>query len=107
MGEQVTAEALQQHWVHSHEEDTPTERVYRPASYEFPPARGRTGFDLRPDGQCVLQGIGPTDAPQATNCTWQLEDDGTLALYVPAGGTPQRGAMKVVSVSPDRLVVQK
>ena len=39
-------EVLQQEWVHSREEDTPTEMVFRPASYDFPPARGRKSFAL-------------------------------------------------------------
>lgn len=37
---------LQRRWLHSHEEDTADVRVYRPAEYPFPPARGRDGFEF-------------------------------------------------------------
>ncbi len=38
---------LFQHWMHSHEEDSGDVQVYRPADYDFPPARGRRGFELQ------------------------------------------------------------
>ncbi len=41
---------LTRHWVHSHEEDTATQTVFRPATYDFPLSRGRRSFELRPDG---------------------------------------------------------
>jgi hypothetical protein len=41
---------LAQAWVHSHEEDTATTTVYRPAGFPFPPSRGRKGFHLQPGG---------------------------------------------------------
>ena len=55
---------LLQHWIHSHEEDTDTEMVFRPASFNFPPARGRKGFELSPDGTLIDYRIGPTDRPR-------------------------------------------
>jgi hypothetical protein len=45
-------------WMHSHEEDEGDLRVYRPASYKFPPARGRRGLEFKPDGELVLYGPG-------------------------------------------------
>ena len=32
MANKVNVDVLQQHWMHSHEEDTDTEMVFRPAS---------------------------------------------------------------------------
>ena len=66
------------HWVHSHEEDSGGERVYRPADYDFPPARGRRGFELRPGGELVLYGPGATDRPEAATGRWSVS------------GTPRR-----------------
>ncbi len=43
----VDRSRLCQRWIHSHEEDTDTEMVYRPADFAFPPSRGRTGFENR------------------------------------------------------------
>src|SRR5260370_746002 len=49
MPQDIAPQLLQRRWMHSREEDTATEMVFRPASYHFPPARGRTGFALGPD----------------------------------------------------------
>ena len=106
MAGNLNREMLHQQWMHSREEDTDTEMVFRPASYDFPPARGRTGFELRPDGTLVEIGIGPTDRRQETEGTWQLEGDDQIALH--RGG--QSGAertLRVVSVDKDRLIVRK
>ncbi len=94
----MSVKDLCKHWMHSHEEDTEGETVYRPAAYQFPPARGRTGFDLKPDGSLTEHGIGPTDQRTQTAAKWKLEGD---ALRV---GTR---VMKVVSLDPQRLVVRK
>ena len=38
--------------------------VFRPADRPFPPARGRTSFELRPDGTYVETSPGPVDVPE-------------------------------------------
>ena len=82
---------LFQRWLHSREEDTATERVYRPAAYPFPPSRGRPGFELRRDGTFVEIGIGPTDRPLETGPpgSWELASDGRLMLRRPRAGGAQ------------------
>ena len=95
--------ALQRHWVHSHEEDTDGEQVFRPASYAFPPSRGRSALDLRPDGSYGESAPGPTDRPEEADGTWELDGD-VLKLRTPDGGTR---TLNVVSAKPDRLVVRK
>lgn len=89
------------HWIHSHEEDTDTEIVFRPASFNFPPARGRKGFELSPDGTLIDYGIGPTDRRQQTSGKWTRTGDD---LTLEAGA---RRVLKIVSVSNDRLVAKK
>ena len=98
--------SLHQQWVHSHEEDTETGMVFRPASFAFPPSRGRTAFTLKPDGGLVEIGIGPTDRHQESQGTWKFEDDGTLLFYEKARTKPKR-TMKIVSLDKDRLVVKR
>jgi hypothetical protein len=61
--------------MHSHEEDSEGEAVYRRASYQFPPARGRTGFELKADGSLTEYGIGPTDRRTQTAGKWKLDGD--------------------------------
>ena len=106
MAKKTEATALHQHWVHSHEEDTETEKVYRPASYSFPPSRGRTSFDIKPDGKVVEHGIAPTDRSVETLGTWKLQDESTLALYAKGSAKPTR-VMHIVSVDKERLVLKR
>lgn len=89
---------LMRQWMHSREEDTGDERVYRPADYDFPPARGRRGFELRPDGELVVYGPGPADRPEATTGRWESSGAGRLRL----GGEE----FEIVSVEPDRLTLR-
>jgi hypothetical protein len=98
--------ALHQRWVHSHEEDTDTEKVYRPASFAFPRSRGRSAMALKPGGELAETGIGPTDRPQESRGTWKLDTDGTLSLYEKGKKKPAR-TMKIVSLDKERLVVRK
>jgi hypothetical protein len=86
------------HWVHSHEEDRGDERVYRPADYDFPPARGRRGFELKPGGELVLYGPGATDRPEATTARWSASGSGRVRL-----GDDE---LEIASVSPERLVLR-
>ena len=89
---------LFQHWVHSHEEDSGDVQVYRPADYPFPPARGRRGFELRPDGELLLYGPSPSDKPEATTGTWSPSGAGRVRL-----GDRE---LEIVSASGDRLTAR-
>lgn len=104
MRERDTERVLRRRWVHSHEEDTDKEMVFRPAAFEFPPSRGRRSFELRPDGALVEGGIGPTDRPVETQGIWELRDD-RLVLRRGPSETPR--VMRIASVDDDRLVVEK
>jgi hypothetical protein len=64
----VERERLEGRWVHSHEEDTDDEMVFRAASsgYEFPRSRGREALELNADGSYAGTAPGPVDKPEAT-----------------------------------------
>jgi hypothetical protein len=94
------------HWVHSHEEDTDEESVFRPATFNFPRSRGRSSFELKPGGGLVEQHPGPTDRPEETEGSWKLEDDQTLSFFGKSSRKPLK-VLRVVSVSKDRLVLKK
>lgn len=106
MPSQINREALYQHWVHSHEEDTATELVFRPATYHFPRSRGRRSFELKPDGSLLEGGMAPDDRRQETPGRWELQDDDTLALYTQSAAEPSR-VRRIVAVDQDRLVLKK
>jgi hypothetical protein len=91
-------------WVHSHEEDTDEELVYRPADHPFPPSRGRTSFELRPDGTYVESSPGPVDAPEESAGTWSLDDD---RLILGAEGDRPGHAWEITGAEPERLTVRR
>ena len=78
----IDPEALQGRWVHSHEEDTADELVFRSADsgYAFPRSRGREALELRPDGSYAGIVPGPADRPEpAGEGEWTVQGD-TLML---------------------------
>jgi len=99
-------DAVFQRWLHSHEEDTNTHRVYRPASFAFPPSRGRTGFELRRDGSVTQIGINPRDGASEQAGRWELKGDAEPEIVV-TSTSGSRQVLRVARVDPDRLVVQK
>jgi hypothetical protein len=97
-------DALQGHWVHSHEEDTNGEMVFRPATQPLPPSRGRTSFDLRPGGTYVESSPGPVDVPEETRGSWSLEGE---RLVLRADDDRSGHAWEIAAADDDRLVVRK
>lgn len=89
-------------WTHSHEEDRGDYRVYRPSAQDFPPARGRDAFTLRPGG--VLEQVvpGPDDRPVTRTGTWRLVGD-RLSLQ-PRGSSAVD--LIVEAVDADQLIVR-
>ena len=77
---ELPAHALGRRWVHSHEEDTDDELVFRPSGYAFPPSRGREAIELQPGGSYAGSVPGPVDAPVPTEGEWSLEGGNRLRL---------------------------
>jgi hypothetical protein len=86
-------------WMHSHEEDRGDLRIYRPASYKFPPARGRYGLQFKPDGELVLYGPGPSDKPEARTERWSPAGEGRVRV-----GDRE---LEIVSVDSDCLTARR
>ena len=107
MSNKVEKAMLAQRWVHSHEEDSDTEMVFRPVSYKFPPSRGRTSLDLRPDGSLTESGPGPSDRSEHTEGTWWLDADNNLVLDQGPRHHQRSRVLRLVSADGDRLVVKK
>ena len=100
------AKHLTRRWIHSHEEDTPEEMVFRTADFNFPRSRGRSGFELRPDQSMVEIQPGPGDAGAETAGKWELQKDDEIAFFKPGATRPER-KLKIVSADADRLVIEK
>lgn len=94
-------------WVHSHEEDHGGNLVYRPASYNFPPSRGREKFDIKPGGALLYYGIAPADGMATPEeGSWQAINERTIEVHLPQNEA-QAFSAELVEVSNDRLVLRK
>lgn len=83
MNNKLPAEIFK-HWIHSREEDMGDVRVYRPSDYQFPPSRGREGFEIKPNGQFIRYGIGSTDKPQKKMGTWKAQGENQIRVFFDA-----------------------
>lgn len=92
-------------WVHSKEEDTSSETVYRPADYAFPPSRGRSALVFHRDGTLKRIGIGPTDISAVKEGTWRIADAESGRIQVEVNNTQEE--LTVQSLEGDRLVISK
>jgi hypothetical protein len=95
--------SLHGRWVRSNEDDADDEVVFRPASYAFPPSRGRTSIDLRPDGTYVESAPGPVDVPEESTGRWSLEGD---RLVLEAEGDRPGHAWTIAAADADRLALK-
>ena len=93
-------------WLHSHEEDTPTERVYRRSDFDFAPSRGRDGYEFRADRTGEYIGIAPQDGATRTTQKWRLRAGSQpgIVLTFPDG---QQRVLSLVSLEEDRLVLRQ
>lgn len=102
----INPNAIPGRWIHSHEEDTASEMIFRPASFAFPPSRGRQGFEFRPDRSYVELAIGPTDKQEQSFGHWKIEENNTLVMQKGGSSGPHR-VLYIKSASPERLAIQK
>ena len=93
---------LFQHWVHSFEESSGQQAVYRPVTYSFAPARGREGFEIKENGTFISHSIAPGDGNMTIEKKWVLQDDELVV-----SGKADRQRYKLVSVTKDKLVLQR
>ncbi len=93
------------HWIHSREEDIETVRVYRPSDYEFPPSRGRDGFEFRENGEFIQYGIAPTDRLQRIIGTWTAEGKNQIRVSFKAE-QQESYTMQVVSCDESLLKIR-
>jgi hypothetical protein len=100
----IDRERLEGRWVHSHEEDTDDEMVFRPADRPLPPSRGRTSLEFRPDGTYVESAPGPVDVPESSTGSWSL--DGERLVLEAEGHGPSR-ELEITGAEDDRLTIRK
>ena len=94
------------HWVHSHEEDTADVQVYRPVSYNFPPSRGRRGFEFRAGGELIYYRIAPADGTLEAIGRWTLEGPNRVKIDVEDDRIAPL-TLEIVSCDDEALKVKK
>ena len=75
-------------WLASREENRGDTLVYRPNTYKFPPARGRTGFALKSYGRFEQFDIAPTDGLTGRPGTWTAAGRTRLRIHLTDGQSP-------------------
>jgi hypothetical protein len=101
----VLNDCLLGRWIRSHEEDAAGQQVYRPASYKFPPARGRTGLEFRGRGELVYLAIARADGSEPMSGSWVLEPPDRVRISV-NNARIQPFVLQVVSCSGEMLKVR-
>jgi hypothetical protein len=96
---------LHKKWVHSKEEDTETEMVYRPSTFKLPPVRGgRVSLDIKSDGTLITTGeAGADDRQEQKTASWRINED-TLELN--ASDTDKKN-LKILVLDKEKLVIKK
>ncbi|WP_310394043.1 lipocalin family protein [Hymenobacter sp.] len=83
-----TMQQLEGTWLNSREEDRGDTLVFRPNTYAFPPARGRTGFAIKPSGRFEQFDIAPTDGLATRPGTWTADGNTRLRIHLTDGQEP-------------------
>ena len=102
----IRPELLYGRWLHAHEEDTEHEMVFRPATADLPPSRGRRGLELSPDGTYTEIRPGRDDRPESSTGRWGLEGENCLVVERGEGESTRR-AMRIVAADGNSIVVRK
>lgn len=76
-------EEMYKHWIHSNQDKDhrPSVSVFRPSDYNFPPSRGRRGFEIRRNGEFILYEIGPDDRPIKKVGEFKVESPNKIKVY--------------------------
>jgi hypothetical protein len=93
-------------WLNSHEENSADTFAYRPNTFAFPPARGRTGFAIKPYGRFVQYDIAPTDGVEGHPGTWTVEGDKRLRIHLSDNSQPDY-VLEIVSLDNGLLRLMK
>ncbi|MGY3088968.1 hypothetical protein ACVWYF_002008 [Hymenobacter sp. UYAg731] len=90
-------------WLAAHEENRGDTLVYRPNTYKFPPARGRTGFAIRPFGRFEEFDIAPTDGLAGHPGTWTTDGDTRLRIHLTDGQQPDY-TLEILSIDKKQVL---
>jgi hypothetical protein len=104
--EQLPPEIYEKHWIHSREEDSGDMQVYHPSTYNFPPSRGRRGFEIKKNGQFIQYGIAPDDRLRTNEGQWVIGETNIIRVEFSSKEIKQY-KMKILTVDHNTLKIQK
>ncbi|GAB3851149.1 hypothetical protein GCM10028822_17500 [Hymenobacter terrigena] len=93
-------------WLASHEENRGDTLVYRPNTYKFPPARGRTGFAIRSFGRFEQFDIAPADGLVGHPGTWTADGTTHLIIHLTDGHEPNY-TLEILSLNNNVLKLRR
>jgi hypothetical protein len=104
----MTLECIYNHWIHSHEEDFQGKKVYRPSTFNFPPSRGRQGFEIKINGEFVQYIIGRSDRQEKLIGNYKFLDHNILSISL-SDQKQQKISfqLKILSCDENMLVIEK
>ena len=93
-------------WRHSHEENVGNIDVFRPATFRFPPSRGRLGFEIKPNGEIILHDIAAADGIAIKTGRWTfIPPDSIVTDFSP--NTARKFHFKIVSCTREMLKIKR
>lgn len=107
-GKQITKMSpdIYNHWMHSHEEHVGDVEYFRPSTYQFPPSRGRLGFEIKKEGQFTLYTIAPADGRDQIDGEWIFVPPDTIIAEFPGIGN-RDFQFKIVSCNKELLIIKR
>lgn len=98
---------LYQSWIHSREEDKEGIQVYRPEGYEFPPSRGRAGFEIRKDGEFIDRPIAPADGNETILGRWEATGPRRIRVTFPKHPDRRGFTLEIIACDGKSLKVKR
>ena len=95
--DKVLEKVIGQVWIHSHEEDSADVQAYRVQEFDFPPSRGREGFQLNSDSSFIQYAIAPTDGVQKKKGNWTFEE-GKLKVSIQTQSDAENFSFEIISL---------
>ena len=91
-------------WTHSHEDDEGAYEIYRPHTYNFPPSRGRRGFEFLGKNQFKNYAIAPADGIETVAATWEKIADNKFRINF--SDTSKNYTIEFISLKKKKLKVK-
>jgi len=93
----INIEYLCQHWVHSSEEQEPTnqDQIYRPKDFkEFPASRFRMAYIFNKNGDCQWYYLSPDDTHRFKHGNWRVAPNNKSILKIIKDGVTESYTVK-------------